>query len=64
MVRKRLDVLMVILMMIVMSYQAVRNLFHEVAGAALLVDQSAQGTCVIHYRASFIQMRRVRLSYS
>lgn len=37
MVRKRLDVLMVILMMIVMSYQAVGNLFHEVAGAALFV---------------------------
>lgn len=33
MVRKRLDVLMVILMIIVMSYQAVGNLFHEVAGA-------------------------------
>ena len=37
MVRKRLDVLMVILMIIVMSYQAVGNLFHEVAGAALFV---------------------------
>lgn len=37
MVRKRLDVLMVILMIIVMSYQAVGNLFHEVAGVVLLV---------------------------
>lgn len=35
--RKRLDMLMVILMILVMSYQAVGNLFHEAAGAVLLV---------------------------
>lgn len=35
--RKRLDMFMVILMILVMSYQAVGNLFHEAAGAVLLV---------------------------
>lgn len=35
--RKKLDVLMVILMIAVMSYQATGNLFHEVAGVILLV---------------------------
>ena len=35
--RKKLDVLMVILMIVVMSYQATGNLFHEVAGVILLV---------------------------
>ena len=35
--RKRLDMLMVILMILVMSYQAVGKLFHEAAGAVLLV---------------------------
>lgn len=35
--RKKLDVLMVILMIVVMSYQATGNLFHEAAGVILLV---------------------------
>lgn len=35
--RKKLDVLMVILMIAVMSYQATGNLFHEAAGVILLV---------------------------
>lgn len=35
--RKKLDVLMVILMIVAMSYQATGNLFHEVAGVILLV---------------------------
>ncbi|MDO4168218.1 MAG: DUF4405 domain-containing protein, partial [Eubacteriales bacterium] len=35
--RKKLDVSMVILMIVVMSYQATGNLFHEAAGVILLV---------------------------
>ena len=35
--RKKLDILMTILMIVVMSYQATGNLFHEVAGVILLV---------------------------
>lgn len=34
--KKKLDVLMVILMIVVMSYQATGNLFHEAAGVILL----------------------------
>lgn len=35
--RKKLDILMTILMIVVMSYQATGNLFHEVAGVILLI---------------------------
>lgn len=35
--RKKLDILMAVLMIIVMSYQATGNLFHEAAGIVLLV---------------------------
>lgn len=35
--RKKLDILMTIFMIVVMSYQATGNLFHEVAGVILLV---------------------------
>lgn len=41
--RKKLDVLMVILMIVVMSYQATGNLFHEAAG-------SLQRNCIGCYR--------------